>query len=136
MMYRKIGFAELAISVLESLRKNTPYDVYDAVPDDAESPLLFVEVIGKRDSSSKTTWKETFTVNIHCIAEPSNARTQIYQMIQHAEEAMTAPLSMPKGVECLLQAETGVQSLQLDETNEWHAVISYDIMTSYGLKIK
>lgn len=136
MMYRKLGFAELAAAVLEVLRENTRYDVYDAVPEDAPSPFLFAEVVGKRDSSSKTTWKETFTVNIHCIAEPSDARTQVYQMIQEAEEAMTAPLSMPSGVECLLQSETGVQSMRMDDTGEWHAVIGYEIMTSYGLKIK
>lgn len=136
MMYRKLGFAELAAAVLAVLRENTPYDVYDAVPDDAPSPFLFAEVAGKRDSSSKTTWKEIFTVNIHCIAEPSDARTQVYQMIHAAEEAMTTELSLPSGVECLLQSETGVQSMNLDETGEWHAVIGYEIMTSYGLKIK
>ena len=81
MMYRKLGFAELAAGVLDVLRQNTGYDVYDAVPEDAESPFLFVEVVGKRDSSSKTTWKETFVVNIHCIAKPSPARTEVYEMI-------------------------------------------------------
>lgn len=62
MMYRKLGFAELAVAVLQVLRENTAYDVYDAVPEDAESPFLFAEVVGKRDSSSKTTWKETFVL--------------------------------------------------------------------------
>ena len=57
-------------------------------------------------------------------------------MIQRTEEAMTAPLVLPAGVECLLQTETGVQSMQLDETGEWHAVLGYEIMTSYGLKCK
>lgn len=136
MMYRKLGFAELAAGVLDVLRQNTGYDVYDAVPEDAESPFLFVEVVGKRDSSSKTTWKETFVVNIHCIAKPSPARAEVYEMIQRTEEAMTAPLVLPAGVECLLQTETGVQSMQLDETGEWHAVLGYEIMTSYGLKCK
>ena len=37
---------------------------------------------------------------------------------------------------CLRQTETGVQSMQLDETGEWHAVLGYEIMTSNGLKIK
>lgn len=97
MMYRKLGFAELAVAVLQVLRENTAYDVYDAVPEDAESPFLFAEVVGKRDSSSKTTWKETFVLHIHCIAKPSRARTEVYQMIQKAEEAMTAPLGAAAG---------------------------------------
>lgn len=57
-------------------------------------------------------------------------------MIQAVEESMTEPLSMPDGITLVLQTETGVQSLQQDETNEWHAVLSYEIMVSYGLKCK
>ena len=81
-MYRKLGFAELAAALLGVLRRNTSYEVYDAVPENAASPFLFAEIVGKRDGSSKTTWKEVFSVNIHAIAKPSPARTEIYQMIQ------------------------------------------------------
>lgn len=135
-MYRKLGFAELAAALLGVLRRNTPYDVYDAVPEDAASPFLFAEIVGKRNASSKTTWKEVFSVNLHCIAKPSPTRTEVYQMIQAVEEAMTVQLVLPEGIQCLMQTEAGVQSMQLDDTGEWHAVLSYEIMTSNGLKIK
>lgn len=54
MMYRKLGFAELAVAVLQVLRENTAYDVYDAVPEDAESPFLFAEVVGKCELTRET----------------------------------------------------------------------------------
>ena len=65
MMLRKAGFAEIAAAVLQNLRKNTGYACYDAVEKDTPSPFLFVEVVGKRDASSKTMFKEIFTVQIH-----------------------------------------------------------------------
>ena len=88
-MLRKAGFAEIAAAVLQNLRKNTGYACYDAVEKDTPSPFLFVEVVGKRDASSKTMFKEIFTVQIHAIATPSDARTEIYSMIQSVEESLT-----------------------------------------------
>ena len=136
MMLRKVGFAEIAAAVLQKLRTNTDYACYDAVARDTPSPFLFAEVVGKRDASSKTLYKEIFTVQIHAIATPGDARTEIYGMIQAAEESMTERISMPDGITLVMQTETGVQSLQQDETNEWHAVLSYEIMVSYGVKCK
>ena len=76
MMLRKAGFAEIAAAVLQNLRKNTGYACYDAVEKDTPSPFLFVEMVGKRDASSKTMFKEIFTVQIHAIATPSDARAK------------------------------------------------------------
>lgn len=136
MILRKLSFAEIASGVLQTLRTHTPYDCYDAVPQDSPSPLLFAEVVGKRDASSKTMYKEIFTVQVHAIASPGNARTEIYQMIQTVEEALTEPIPLPESVTLVLQTETGVQSFQQDETTEWHAVLAYEIMVSYGMKCK
>lgn len=136
MMHRKIGFAELAAAVLNTLRRNTAFSCYDAVPTDAPSPLLFVEVIGKRDASSKTMYKEIFTVQVHAVASPGDARTEIYQMIQQVEEALTEDIALPEPITLVLQTETGVQSMQKEATNEWHAVLSYDLTVSYGWKCK
>lgn len=136
MMHRKIGFAELAAAVLDALRRNTALPCYDAVPADAPSPLLFVEVIGKRDASSKTMYKEIFTVQVHAVASPGDARTEIYQMIQQVEEALTEDIVLPEPITLVLQTETGVQSMQKEATNEWHAVLSYDLTVSYGWKCK
>ncbi len=136
MMMRKMGFAEMAASILDALRQKTAYDCYDAVPEDAPSPLVFVEVIGKRDSSTKTMYKETFVANLHLIAMPGDSRLEIYRMIQDVEEALTEHVVVPKNITLVMQTETGVNAIQQDETREYHAVIGYEYMVSYGFKSK
>lgn len=134
-MLRKLGFAEIAAAVLERLRV-TQYPCYDAVPENAPSPLIFVEVIGKTDSSTKTMYKETFRANVHVIAEPGNARLQLYRLIQDVEEALSEDITVPEGITLILQTETGVQAIQQDETQEWHGVLGYEFTVSYGFKTK
>lgn len=136
MTLRKLGFAELAAAIMAALRQHTDYDVYDAVPENAPSPLIFVEVIGKRDGSTKTMFREIFSANIHLIATPGNSRLEVYRMIQAAEEALTQRIAVPPNITLVMQTETGVNALQQDETNEYHAVLGYEFMVSYGFKVK
>ena len=44
--------------------------------------------------------------------------------------------ALPEPITLVLQTETGVQSMQKEATNEWHAVLSYDFTVSYGWKCK
>lgn len=131
MMKRKLSFLEIAATLLNNLRKNTQYNCYDAVPDNTPSPLIFAEVVGKRDSSSKTMYKETFIAYVHAIAAPGDSRVQIYNMIHDVEEALTEDLVLPDDITFLFCTETGVQSVQSsssfekDETNERHKSRSY-----------
>ena len=136
MMLKKLGFAEIAVAILNTLRNYTNYPCYDAVPENAPSPFIFVEIVGKQDSSTKTMYKETFTAYLHAIASPSDCRTEIYSMIKTIEETLTERIKLPPGVTNILQTETGVQALQQDETGEFHAVLGYEIMVSYGYKTK
>ena len=136
MMLKKLGFTEIAAAILHTLRKHTKYPCYDAVPENAPSPLIFVEIVNKQDSSTKTMYKETFTAYLHAIAAPSDCRTEIYTMIHDIEETLTERIVLPPGVTNILQTETGVQALQQDETGEFHAVLGYEIMVSYGFKTK
>lgn len=135
-MIRKASFLEVASATLEILRAGTSFPWYDAIPIDAPTPLGMVEVVGKVDSSVKTTIKETFTVNVHVIAKATDARTEIYKLIQAAEEAMTQPMELPAPIKWLRSGEVGVVSMQQDETGEYHAVLQYAVMASYGLRVK
>lgn len=136
MILKKLGFTEIAAAILDMLRNCTDYPCYDAVPENAPSPLIFVEIVGKQDSSTKTMYKETFTAYVHAIASPSDCRTEIYSMIKIIEETLTERVTLPPGITNILQTETGVQALHQDETGEFHAVLGYEIMVSYGFKTK
>ncbi|QBX17858.1 hypothetical protein Javan383_0013 [Streptococcus phage Javan383] len=76
-----------------------------------------------------------FTVWIHAISAESTGKVAIYKMIEDLEDALTEELVLPD-VEILRQTETGMQSLQEDETNEMHAIIAYEIKVSYGFRTK
>ena len=45
-------------------------------------------------------------------------------------------LDLPDGFELLRQNQTGIQSLQKDESGEWHAIVTYDFKVAYGFKSK
>ena len=128
MMLRKAGFAEIAAAVLQNLRKNTGYACYDAVEKDTPSPFLFVEVVGKRDASSKTMFKEIFTVQIHAIATPSDARTEIYSMIQSVEESLTESIMLPDGITLVLQTENRCAVFAAGRNKRISCRDSYEIM--------
>lgn len=135
-MIKLASFSDVALSVLKKLRERTPFQCYDEVPIDAPSPLIFVEVVGKRPTTSKTMNLETFEVSVHAIARPGKARTEIYDMVKFVEEAMTENLCFPCYCKHVLTTESGVKSIRLDSTNEYHAVIDFSVMVSYGMKCK
>lgn len=134
-MLKKLGLVDLHASLKETIEKNTGVKAYDKVPEDALAPFYFIEIVDKRPENTKVMWCEVFTIWIHAIAEEQNSRIPIYEMIENLEEALTEQLVLPD-VEILRQTETGMQSLQEDETNEMHAIIAYEIKVAYGFKTK
>ena len=123
----------------ETIEKYTGVVAFDSVPKDAPSPFYFIEIVDKRPEDTKVMWCAVFTIWIHAIAkkaEEGKSKIAIYKMIEDLEEALTMELALPDGVEVLRQVETGMQSLQEDETGENHAIIAYEIKVAYGFKTK
>lgn len=135
-MLKKLGLTDLHASLKETIKKYTGVVAYDSVPKDAPSPFYFIEIVDKRPEDTKVMWCEVFTIWIHAIAEKGKSKIAIYKMIEDLEEALTMELALPDGVEVLRQVETGMQSLQEDETGENHAIIAYEIKVAYGFKTK
>lgn len=134
-MLKKLGLVDLHASLKATIEKNTSLTAYDQVPEDAPAPFYFIEIVDKRPENTKMMWCEVFTVWIHAISAESTGKVAIYKMIEDLEEALTEQLVLPD-VEILRQTETGMQSLQEDETKEMHAIIAYEIKVAYGFKTK
>ena len=81
-------------------------------------------------------YRDVYTVWIHAIAQPGDSSVQIYEMIQQLEEALTEDVPLPEGFELILQTSNGVQTIKTDETNEKHAVLSFEFTVCYGFKCK
>lgn len=136
MAYRQLGLVELIAAIKARIESGTGITCYDAVPDNAESPFFFAEVVGKRPAHSKTMWRDIFTVRIHAIAEPGDSSVQIYELIQSLEEALTEDIILPEEFQLVMQTDNGVQTIKKDETGEKHAVLAYEFMVCYGFKCK
>lgn len=135
-MYKQLGLVDLIHGIQAKVEEKTGVKCYDAVPRNAPSPFYFAEVIGKRLAHTKTMYRDVYTVWIHAIAQPGDSSVQIYEMIQQLEETLTEDISLPEGFELILQASNGVQTIKTDETNEKHAVLSFEFTVCYGFKCK
>ena len=135
-MYKQLGLVDLIHGIQAKVEEKTGVKCYDAVPRKAPSPFYFAAVIGKRPAHTKTMYRDVYTVWIHAIAQPGDSSVQIYEMIQQLEETLTEDISLPEGFELILQASNGVQTIKTDETNEKHAVLSFEFTVCYGFKCK
>ena len=135
-MYKQLGLVDLIHGIQAKVEEKTGVKCYDAVPRNAPGPLYFAEVIGKRPAHTKTMYRDVYTVWIHAIAQSGDSSVQIYEMIQQLEETLTEDISLPEGFELILQASNGVQTIKTDETNEKHAVLSFEFTVCYGFKCK
>lgn len=135
-MLKQLGLVELLSAVQKKVENNTELRCYDEVPVGAESPLYYVEVIGKRPAHSKTMWKDVFTVWVHAIAEPSKSSIGVYDLIQKLEEALTEDIELQLPHQLVMQTNNGLQVIKTDETEEKHAVLEYEFTVCYGFKMK
>ncbi len=135
-MYKRLGLVDLISAIQLKVEDKTGLKCYDAVPSDAPSPFYFAEVVQKKADNTKTMLRDVFTVFIHAVAEPTGSSEKIYDLIQKLEEALSEEIELPEEFELILQTENGLQALKTDETDEKHAVISYDFTVCYGYKFK
>lgn len=135
-MYKRLGLVDLISAIQLKVEDKTGLKCYDAVPSDAPSPFYFAEVVQKKADNTKTMLRDVFTVFIHAVSEPTGSSEQIYDLIQKLEEALSEEIELPEEFELILQTENGLQALKTDETDEKHAVISYDFTVCYGYKFK
>ena len=135
-MSKQLGLVDLIHGIQAKVEEKTGVKCYDAVPRNAPSPFYFAEVIGKRPAHTKTMYRDVYTVWIHAVAQPGDSSVQIYEMIQQLEEALTEDVPLPEGFELILQTSNGVQTIKTDETNEKHAVLSFEFTVCYGFKCK
>ena len=135
-MLKKLGLVDFHKALKQNIEFFTNKRAYDFVPDGTAAPFYVIEVVDKYPEGTKVMWAEVFMVWIHAIAEEDNSKIGIYSLVEELEEALTMELELPDGFELIRQEQTGIQSLQKDESGEWHAIVSYDFKIAYGFKSK
>ncbi len=135
-MLKQLRIIDLVQSIQDKIEKNTGLHCYDHIDDSISSPFYFVELVKKRPFHSKTMYCAVYTVWIHAIAEPDSSFVPLYGYIQKLEETMTEDIELPEPFQLVMQTDSSIQSIQTDETNKKHAILSYDFMVCYGFKCK
>lgn len=135
-MLKKLSFVDLIAALIALLKQNTAAKVYDFVPQDAPSPLIYIEAAGKQANDTKAMFCEVYSVNIHAVAEPYEGNTAIYKLINEIEEALTEEITLPEGFDVIYQLSDGVEAIYEEETKEKHAVLPVRFKVAYGYKIK
>ena len=88
-------------------------------------------------NNSKTTYRTSYTLNIHVISSPSESTVELYDMIQSLDEALTEDIELPDGYQMVAQMNMGVNAIYYEEeTDERHAVIKYQFIIAYGYIVK
>ncbi len=140
MAYTRLNVTELIASIQEKVESKTGLRCYDYVDLNTPSPFYFAELIKTTPANSKTMFKDIFTVNIHCIAEPPKgdiiSSTGVYELIEKLEEALSEEIELSEPFELIMQTNNGIQNIKTDETREKHATLSYDFMVCYGFICK
>ena len=100
------------------------------------SPLYSVGAFSIRPDKTKTMWLDVYTIELHAISKPSKTREEIFKMVTALEEAMSQPISLACPFQVIRQTDNGLNTIKRDETGEWHAVVPFEVVVSYGLIIK
>lgn len=136
-MLKKLSFVDLIAAVIALLKRNTDVSVFDFVPENEPSPLIYVEAAGKEPNDTKMMFCEVYRANVHAVAEPYAGNTAIYKLINQIEEALTEDITLPEGFDLIYQISDGVETIYEEpETKEKHAVLPIRFKVAYGYKTK
>lgn len=135
-MLRQLNLTDLVGAVKGRLESNTNLPIYDVPPENAPSPLVYVEVVGVEPRDNKTMYRKEYTLWLHVIADEAASHVPLYQYIQTVQEAMTEDVTLPEGFTLIVQSDNGVQTIKTDESGEKHAVLEYAFLVCYGFRLK
>lgn len=140
MAYQRLGITDLVMAIQKKVEEKTGLRCYDFVERNTLSPFYFVEVIGTVPENTKTMFCDKFNVYVHCIDAPQNdgaiSSVGVYKLIEGLQEALTENVELPESFDLIYQTDNGVQTIKIDETNEKHAVLSFDFKVCYGFRCK
>ena len=136
-MLKQLSIVDLISAVQQQIEKNTKYKCYGFYPKKAKSPFYIAELYESVPNNSKTTYRTSYTLNIHAISSPGESTVELYDMIQSLDEALTEDIELPDGYQMVAQMNMGVNAIYYEEeTDERHAVIKYQFIIAYGYIVK
>lgn len=132
---KRLPLDDFVAAVVARVKEGTGVKCVTDVNEES-SPLYSVGALTVRPDKTKSMWLDVYTVEIHAITKPSKTRQSVFEMITALEEAMSKPITLECPFRVVRQTDNGLNTIKRDETGEWHAIVSFDVVVSYGLIIK
>lgn len=135
-MNRQLSLVDLIKAVQDRIQFGSNLICYDHVPDNAQTPLVYAEVVGIEPADSKTMYIKDYSVWVHVISDDAPTSVPVYRCVQEVQEAMTEDVVLPQYVNLVLQTDAGLQTIYQEQDGAKHAVLEYHFKVSYGYKFK
>lgn len=140
-MLERLSLVTLMAAVQKCIEDGTGLRCYDIPPENALSPLYYIELVRVTPRNTKRLYIDEFTIWLHSIAEEPQtggaiSSVGVLDMIQAAQEALTTKLELPERFNLVMQEYGGLMTLKTDPTGERHGVEEYRFRISYGMRTK
>ena len=136
MMYTQLSLKDLVKAVRARIEAGSGLRCYDVVPADETPPYCYVQVTRTAPADTKTMYCKSYDVWVHVISDETASHVPIYTYVEAVQEAMTQEIELPEPFYLVTQIDTGLQTLQTEETGSSHAIIGFSFKISYGYKVK
>lgn len=134
-MLTQLNLTDLMAAV-KAKAERSGLPVYDKVPVNTPSPLVYMQFISQKPADTKTMFCSDYEVWLHVIAEETESSVPMFQYIANVQEALTEDVVLPERFILVMQTNNGVQYTATDPSGEQHAVLSYTFKIAYGFKCK
>lgn len=136
-MLKRLSIAEFIGCLIDFIEEKTGLRCYDS-PDNKESPFYSVQLVSSEPGDTKTMFIDVYQVWIHCIGAPTkpHSTAPVLALVRQLEEAMTDDVELPEPYQMQRQVYGGLRTLKVDESDEGHAVLSFDFHVCYGFRCK
>ena len=136
-MLKRLSIAEFTGCLIDFIEEKTGLRCYDS-PDNKESPFYSVQLVNSEPGDTKTMFIDVYQVWVHCIGAPTRpySTAPVLALVQKLEEAMTDDLALPEPYRVQRQVYGGRRTLKRDESDEGHAVLSFDFHVCDGFRCK
>ncbi len=134
-MLKKVGFKKLISAVQDNINRNAGIVCCDVIPENGQGPYCFIRQIDKSSKKIKPVYIETFSIQI-CVVPGNGEDEDLFAVVHKVEEGLTEEISLPEGVELLLQAGKELSVLCGDEMTKRQAELIYEFKVVYPLEEK
>lgn len=136
-MEKRLSFIVLKRAVIDLIKKNTVYDIFDAVPKDYQGVHYAIGQITHEPVRHKTMHRTQFMVPIHIFTPPDNGSSLLMdKAIVELEEALTEFVDLPEEYQLVHQEVANMAPAYEMEDGYKQSILTFQFDVFHGYKMK